>query len=216
MGMKSLGLSPQLHQYLVSVSVREAPILEKIRRETATHPRVAMQIAPEQGQFLDFLIRLIQPRRVLEIGIFTGYSSTCMALAMPAKARLVACEISPEYARTASAYWEEAGISENIDLWLGPALESLRKLASDDFDLAFIDADKGNLEGYFEQCLRLVRPGGIIAIDNVLWSGRVADPSENDEDTRAIRALNQKLHQDARIDLVTLAISDGLTLARRR
>jgi len=216
--MKTMGLSPEVHNYLLSVSLREHPVLQKIRQDTASHPLVAMQIVPEQGQLLDFLVRLVQARRVLEIGVFTGYSSTCMALALPDQGQLHACELNPEFAQLARGYWQEAGVEGKIQLHPGPATTTLQQLQerAEVFDLAFIDADKLNMGHYFEQCLQLVRPGGLIVIDNVLWSGRVADPQVQDPDTQAIRQLNARLHNDSRIDLVMLGLADGITLARVR
>lgn len=216
--MKSMGLSAEVNQYLLSVSLREHPVLEKIRRETAEHPLVTMQIVPEQGQLLDFLVRLVQAQNILEIGVFTGYSSTCMALALPDQGRLQACELNADFARIAEGYWREAGVDSKVRLHLGVASHTLQRLLAQGevFDMAFIDADKLNLELYFDSCLGLVRPGGLIVVDNVLWSGRVADPQVEDPDTQSIRKLNARLHSDSRIDLVMLGLADGITLARVR
>jgi predicted O-methyltransferase YrrM len=182
-----------------------------------------MQIAPEQGQFMALLVRLIGARRILEIGTFTGYSALAMALALPADSRLVACDVSETWTDVARRFWAEAGVAERIDLRLRPALETLETLETlsaeggrDGFDLAFIDADKERYRDYFEACLRLVRPGGLICVDNTLWGGSVADPQRTDADTEAIRAFNAALHADPRIDLSLVPIGDGLTLARRR
>jgi predicted O-methyltransferase YrrM len=178
-----------------------------------------MQISPEQGQFMAMLARLIGAQRYLEIGVFTGYSSLTMALAMPRLGAVVACDVSEEYTSIARRYWKEAGVDYKIDLTLAPAMDTLNKMIEEGatpFDIAFIDADKGNMPNYYEACLRLVRPGGLIMIDNVLWSGKVADEAVEDEDTRAIRDLNAKLNGDNRIDLSLLPIGDGLTLARKR
>ncbi|NEP17104.1 MAG: SAM-dependent methyltransferase [Leptolyngbya sp. SIO4C1] len=220
MTTRTLSLDDQLYQYLRSVSVREPEILRQLRQETAAHPRAIMQIAPEQGQLMALLIKLMQARKALEIGVFTGYSALAVALALPADGQLVACDISPEYTAIAQRYWAAAGVAAKIDLRLGPALETLAGLLAvgqaETFDFAFIDADKSNYDRYYESALQLVRPGGLVLIDNVLWSGRVADSTVQDSRTRRIRALNQKLHQDSRIDLSLLPIADGLTLARKR
>ena len=179
-----------------------------------------MQIPPEHGQFLALLIQLMGARRTLEIGVFTGYSSLAVALALPSDGRIVACDVSEEYTSVARRYWKEAGVDHMIDLRLRPALETLQELISqrqhNRFDFAFIDADKSNYEGYYEYALELVRPGGLIAIDNVLWHGRVVDPNANDADTLAIRAINKKLLTDSRVNISLLPISDGLTLCYKR
>jgi predicted O-methyltransferase YrrM len=209
-----------ISQYLLSVSLREPPILRSLRDETASHPRATMQITPEQGQFMALLIQLMGARNTLEVGVFTGYSSLAVALALPADGHIVACDVSEEYTAIARRYWQEAGVDHMIDLHLQPALETLNKLLSDGrrgrFDFAFIDADKVNYEGYYECALELLRPGGIILVDNVLWSGRLADPKENDPDTLALRAFNRKLHTDSRVALSMLPLGDGVTLALKR
>lgn len=217
--MKFLPMTSELYDYLLSVSLREPAILAKIRIETSSHPRAGMQIAPDQGSFLQLLVGLLAPKKVLEVGIFTGYSSTAIALALPLEGRLTACELSEEFAEIARGYWVEAGVHDKIDLRLGPAretLDDLLKTEENSFDFAFLDADKSSYEVYYEQCLRLVRPGGLIAIDNVLWSGRVLDPNDQDEDTVALRAFNEKVFLDSRVEIATLALADGLTLARVR
>lgn len=218
MSNRSIGLSEELHAYLVQVGVREPEVLRRLRAETEGHPRGSMQIAPEEGALLALLVRLIGARRVLEIGTFTGYSSTAMALALPADGRVVCCDVSREFTDRARQVWTDAGVADRVDLRLGPAVETLDALLTDggagSFDLAFIDADKASYDAYYEGCLRLVRAGGVIAIDNVLWSGRVADASVDDEDTKAIRALNAKIATDERVDVVMVPIADGLTLAR--
>jgi predicted O-methyltransferase YrrM len=211
----------QIHQYLVSVSVREAPILRRLREETAPHPRAQMQIPPEQGQFMALLVQLMGARRTLEVGVFTGYSSLAVALALPSDGNIVACDVSEEFTSIARRYWAEAGVDQLIELRLKPALETLRELLADasnheSFDFAFIDADKTNYEGYYECALELIRPGGLIMVDNVLWSGRVADPQEKDADTVALRAFNQKLFGDSRVSLSMLPLGDGVTLAWKR
>jgi predicted O-methyltransferase YrrM len=220
MSNKTLGLESQLYDYLLSVSLREPDILQQLREETADLPNAMMQIAPEQGQFMALLVQLLGATKTLEVGVFTGYSSLCVALALPPNGKIVACDVSEEYTAVARRYWEAAGVAEKIELQLAPALETLDKLLesgqAETFDFAFIDADKGNYYGYYERSLQLIRPGGLIAIDNVLWSGRVADPQERDGSTKAIRAFNEKLHQDERVTLSLVPIADGLTLARKR
>ena len=179
-----------------------------------------MQISPEQGQFMALLAQLMGAKKTLEIGVFTGYSALAVALALPDDGKVIACDISEEYTAIAKDFWERAGVSEKIDLRIAPALETLDQLISEDetgsFDLAFIDADKRNYENYYERALRLLRPGGLILIDNVLWSGKVVDPTITDKQTQAIREFNQKLHQDSRISLSLIAIADGLTLVLKR
>ena len=208
-----------IHDYILSVSVRENPLLVRLREETAQDPMARMQIAPDQGQFMAFLCRLIGARRTLEVGVFTGYSSLCVALALPDDGGIVALDNSEEWTSVARRYWDAAGVADKIDLRLRPALDSLDALLSDEgenqFDFAFIDADKENYGGYYERCLRLIRPGGIVAVDNVLWNGKVADLEARDADTEAIRAPNDALRNDERIDLSLISIADGLTLARK-
>lgn len=220
MPKQSIGLDKQLYNYLLSVSLREPEILEKLRQETANHPRSGMQISPEQGQFMSLLVQLIGAKKTLEVGVFTGYSSLSVALALPTDGKIIACDVSEEFTAIARRYWQEAGVADKIDLRLAPALETLDRLLAtgqaETFDFAFIDADKENYDGYYERSLQLVRPGGLIAIDNVLWSGQVADEQNQDESTQAIRALNEKLHHDERITLSLVPIADGLTLAIKR
>ncbi len=220
MPKQSIGLDNQLYNYLLSVSLREPEILEKLRQETANHPRSGMQISPEQGQFMRLLVELIGAKKTLEVGVFTGYSSLSVALALPTDGKIIACDVSEEFTAIARRYWQEAGVADKIDLRLAPALETLDQLLAtgqaETFDFAFIDADKENYDGYYERSLQLVRPGGLIAIDNVLWSGQVADEQNQDESTQAIRALNEKLHYDERVTLSLIPIADGLTLAIKR
>jgi predicted O-methyltransferase YrrM len=217
MSKKTFGLDEKLYDYLLGVSVREADILKKLRAETDRLPMSMMQISPEQGQFMALLIQLINAKKTLEVGVFTGYSSLVVALALPTDGRIVACDIDAEYTAIASRYWQEAGVAHKINLQLAPALETLDRLIADGeantFDFAFIDADKNNYENYYEKSLQLVRPGGLIAIDNVLWSGRVADIADTDKRTAAIRDFNQKLYNDSRVNISLVPIADGLTLA---
>lgn len=216
MSHKITGLDDGLYEYLVSVSRREPDILRQLREETANLPQAGMQISPEQGQFMGLLARLTGAVKVLEVGVFTGYSSLSVALALPEHGRITALDISPEWTAIARRYWELAGEAEKIDLRLGPGIESLDALlpeAEGSYDFAFIDADKENYDGYYERILRLLKPGGLLLIDNVLWAGRVADESVQDADTVAIRALNRKIHADKRVAISLLPIADGLTLA---
>jgi predicted O-methyltransferase YrrM len=213
-------LPEKIYDYMTSVSVREPAILGRLREETASHPMGGMQIPPEHGQFLALLMQLIGARRTLEVGVFTGYSSLAVALALPDDGKILACDVSEEYTSVARRYWKEAGVDHMIELRLKPALETLHELIAqrqhNRYDFVFIDADKANYEGYYECALELVRPGGLIAIDNVLWHGRVIDPEANDADTLAIRAVNKKLLGDSRVSISMLPVSDGLTLACKR
>ena len=219
MQKRTLGLNNQLYDYLLSASLREPEILLKLRQETANHPRSIMQIAPEQGQFMALLVQLIGAKKTLEVGVFTGYSSLSVALALPPDGKIIACDVREEYTAIARRYWQQAGVADKIDLRLAPAIETLDQLRAanvETFDFAFIDADKENYDAYYERCLQLVRPGGLIAIDNVLWFGQVADPLDQDQSTQAIRAFNEKLHHDERVTLSLVPIADGLTLALKR
>ncbi len=220
MSNKTLGLGPALYDYLLDNSLREPEILQKLRQETAEHPMSQMQIAPEQGQFMSLLVQLMGAKKALEVGVFTGYSSLCVALALPADGQLVACDVNEEFTAIARRYWDLAGVSDKITLHIAPAVETLDRLLAagqaGTFDFAFIDADKSNYQVYYERSLQLVRPGGLIAIDNVLWSGEVADPAVQDTRTQAIRALNHALHQDERVTISLVPIADGLTLAVKR
>jgi predicted O-methyltransferase YrrM len=213
-------LPDPLEQYLFDVLSPRTDVQERLRTETQTHPRAGMQIGPDQGLLLGLLVRILDARRVVEVGTFTGYSALAMALALPPGGRIVCCDISEEYTAMARRYWREAGVTDRIDLRLGPATETLSRLLQTEGqgsqDLAFIDADKTGYDAYYEACLKLIRPGGLIAIDNVLWSGRVADPAVKDADTAALRALNLKVRDDPRVDAVVLSVGDGLTLARRK
>ena len=220
MSSKTLGLSDDLHRYVLRVGVREHPLLARLREETAEHPMAMMQIAPEQGAIFALLVRMLGARRCLEIGTFTGYSSLAIALALPADATLVCCDVSDEYTRVARRYWAEAGVADRVELRLGPAVDTLDALLADGgagtFDLAFIDADKRSYPAYYERAIELLRPGGVVAVDNVLRYGQVIDPQDQSPDTRAIRELNEQIANDGRVDHVLLAIADGMTLARKR
>ena len=217
MSNRTLGLPDPVYDYLLSVSVREPKLLHRLREETATLPMAMMQIAPEQGQLLSLLVQALRPKRCLEIGVFTGYSSLVVALALPPEGRIVACDISEEWTAIARRYWHEAGVDNKIDLYLAPALQTLDRMIAHGetgtFDFAFIDADKESYWGYYERALTLVRTGGMIAIDNTLWSGRPADPAKDDATTNAIRAFNQRLYKDTRVRISLVPIGDGMTLA---
>ena len=220
MSRRTITVDDDLYRYLVDHSLREHPAQTALRAATAAHPHAGMQISPEQGQFMALLVKLIGARRAVEIGVFTGYSALSVALALPDDGRLIACDVSDEYTRVGRPYWEQAGVARKIDLQLAPARATLdARLAAGEagqYDFAFIDADKASYDAYYERCLQLLRPGGLIAIDNTLWSGKVAHPAAGDADTEALQALNAKLRDDARIDVSLLPIGDGLTLARKR
>jgi predicted O-methyltransferase YrrM len=219
MSKQTTGLEQTLADYIQSISLREPDILRQLREETAKLSMARMQISPEQGQLMALLVQLMGAKKTLEIGVFTGYSALAVALVLPVDGKVIACDISEEYTAIAKDFWKKAGVSEKIDLRIAPALETLDQLISEEtesFDLAFIDADKRNYENYYERALTLLRPGGLILIDNVLWSGKVTDPTITDKQTQAIRDFNQKLHQDSRISLSSIAIADGLTLALKR
>lgn len=217
---RTLKLDDDLYRYLLDVSLRETPLLKRLRDETAQLANAQWQIAPEQGQFMALLVKLSGARRIIEVGTFTGYSALCMAQAMPADGRLICCDIPGDYNATAERYWREAGLAGRIEQRLAPALETLAALEAagqaGSFDLIFIDADKANYPAYFEHALGLVRQGGLILFDNTLWSGRVLEQHPDSVDTRAIQALNRTLKDDPRIDLSLLPLGDGLTLCRKR
>jgi caffeoyl-CoA O-methyltransferase len=208
------------YQYLLRVSVREPEIAGRLREETQQLKNAQMQIGPDQGQFMQLLVQLLRAQKTLEVGVFTGYSALWVAMGLPDHGRVIACDISEEYTAVAQRYWKQAGVDQKIDLRLGPALVTLDELVktgqAGTFDFAFIDADKTNYENYYERALQLLRVGGLIAIDNTIWSGRVADPNERDTDTVAIRRLNENLFGDERITLSMLTVGDGLTLAMKR
>jgi predicted O-methyltransferase YrrM len=220
MSNRSITLTDELYDYLLAVSLREPPLLRRLREETAADPAARMQISPEQGQFMALLLKLIGARRCVEVGVFTGYSSLCTALALPDDGHIVACDVSEKWTSIARRYWREAGVERKVDLRLAPALQTLDALLAAGeagrFDFAFVDADKENYAGYYERVLELLRPNGLLMFDNTLWSGRVADAKHTDVDTVALRALNEQLHRDERIDVSLTPIGDGLTLVRKR
>ncbi len=220
MSNRTINLDPALYDYLLRVSLREAPILEALRHETAADPMHNMQIAPEQGQFMALLASLIGARRYIEVGVFTGYSSLAVGLALPDDGEIIACDVSEEWTNIARRYWRKAGLDGRIHLHLAPARETLQMLLDQGqaelFDFAFIDADKESYSVYYDLLLKLIRPGGLIAVDNVLWGGSVIDPEKNDADTEAIRKFNRSLLDDARVDISLVPIGDGLTLARKK
>ena len=220
MSNRTIAITESIYQYLCDHSLREDPILKDLRDHTYDMEERAMQIAPEQGQFMQMLVKLIGAKNTIEVGVFTGYSSLAIALALPEDGRIVACDVNPQYTNVAEKFWVSAGVREKIDLRIGPAMDTLLELINagltGTFDFAFIDADKINYDHYYELCLQLIRPGGLITVDNVLWGGAVSDDAINDVDTNSIRALNDKLHQDERIELSLVPIGDGLTLAMKR
>lgn len=220
MSARILPLSPRLYEYVLAHTARETPVQRRLRAATQREQSAGMQIGADQGAFMQLLVRLTGAKRCLEIGTYTGYSALCVALAMPRGGRLVCCDVSEEWTAVARRYWKQAGVASRIDLRLAPALQTLDALIKQgnagSFDFAFIDADKENYRRYFERCLMLVREGGLIAIDNTLWYGKVADRRNREADTLAIRAFNRRLRRDKRVDLAMTPIGDGLTLARRR
>jgi predicted O-methyltransferase YrrM len=220
MSTRPIRLTDALHDYLLDVSLREHKALKKLRAETAKMPRAKLQISPEQGQLMALLVELIGAKKTFEVGTFTGYSALAVALALPPGGKVVACDISEEWTAVARRYWREAGVERKMDLRIAPALQTLDGLLKDGqagkFDFGFIDADKPNYDGYYERGLKLLRKGGLLAIDNVLWGGSVIDKTDRDESTRCIRALNRKIRNDERVSVSMLAVGDGLTLARKR
>lgn len=220
MANRTIAMNDALYAYLLDVSVDEPPLLARLREETSKLPGARMQIGPDQGAFMHWLAGLIGARRAIEVGTFTGYSSLSVARALPADGRLVCCDVSEDYTRIARRYWAEAGLADRIELRIAPAVETLAALLREggagSYDFAFIDADKPSYDAYYERCLELVRQGGVIVIDNVLWSGKVADPSTDDPSTAALRALNRKIGQDPRVAACMIPVGDGLTLARKR
>ena len=221
MSRRTLSVDDDLYRYLLDYSLREHPAQAALREATRSHPHAGMQISPDQGALMALLAKLVGARNTIEIGVFTGYSALSVALALPADGRVLACDINDDYVNIGKPHWAAAGVAHKIDLRLGPALQTLDAcLAAGEagrYDMAFIDADKAGYDGYYERCLSLLRSGGLIVVDNVLWSGRVARPAAaDDRDTLALQALNDKIHGDERVDVAMLAISDGVTLARKR
>jgi len=220
MSNKSFSLSEPLYKYLCNVSLREPPLLRELREETATRDDANMQIAPEQGQFMALLLKLIEARRVIEVGVYTGYSSLAMALALPRGGHILACDINSDTTDVGQRYWARAEVADIVDLRLAPALNTLDKEIAagyaGTYDFAFIDADKTAYSDYYERCLTLLRPGGLVAVDNTLWAGRVIDENPDDEDTLAIQRFNAQVVDDERVDISLLPIADGLTLLRKR
>ena len=218
--MKGLTITSELYQYMLDISLRENPILTAIRQDTASHPLALMQIAPEQAQFMQFLLRIIEAKHVLELGTFTGYSALAMALALPDDGQLITCDIQDTYASKAQAFWKEAAQDKKIQLRIQPGLTCLGELTqagyTKHFDFIFIDADKTNYLNYYELSLPLLSPKGILAIDNIFWNGKVVDSEDNRSQTRAIRELNEFIKEDKRVDLSLLTIADGLFLIRRK
>ena len=219
MSSRTLRMNDAIDAYLRRVSVRDTDVQRRLREETAALVQAGMQICPEQGQLMRMLAGLVSARRAIEIGVFTGYSALCVALALPEDGELVACDVNEEWTSIARRYWSEAGVASKIRLHLAPALETLDALIGEgrggEFDMAFIDADKISYDLYYERCLELLRPGGLVLVDNVLWSGKVADENDGSADTVALRAFNAKLGDDSRIDLCMLPVGDGLTIARK-
>lgn len=214
------GLTEPVQNYIATIGIRATPVQTALRDATTALPQAGMQICSEQGHFMALLIKLIGAKRCIEVGTFTGYSALMVAEALPEDGTLVCCDISDEFTSVGKPFWKEAGVDSKIDLRLAPGTETLDNLLAENqagtFDFGFIDADKSNYDDYYERVLELVRPGGLIGVDNTIWYGRVADPNENDADTTALKALNQKIHDDERVDMVLLPIGDGLTLCRKR
>jgi predicted O-methyltransferase YrrM len=217
---RAISMTDTLYSYILEHSLRDHPVMRELREETARLPHAVMQIGADQGQFLALLARLVGAKRCIEIGVFTGYSSLAVAMALPEDGSILALDVSDEWTSIARRYWKKAGVDHKIDLRLGKAMSTLDTLISlresGRYDMAFIDADKPSYLGYFERCLELVRRGGLIVVDNTLWSGRVADPANKDVDTIALRAFNDALHHDERIDVALLPVGDGVTLALKR
>jgi predicted O-methyltransferase YrrM len=211
-----INVDKNLYEYVLSVSLRESETLRRLREETANDSMSILQITPDQGQLLALLVKAVGASRVLEIGTYTGYSALCMAEALPENGRLITCDISVEWTDVGRRYWQEAGLDDKIELRIGPAVDTLEALLADGqeqrFDMAFIDADKVNYCNYYDLAMKLVRPGGLILVDNTLWKGRVADDSVQDADTRAIRAANARIYDDSLVDVSVNPVGDGLTL----
>ena len=220
MSTRTLNLNDQIYHYILDNSLRERPIQKALREETSKLTMARMQISPEQGQFMQLIAKLMNVKNVIEVGTFTGYSSLAVALALPEDGHLIACDINEEWTDMARRYWQQANVADNIDLQIAPALQTLNKLLGENkagtFDLVFIDADKTGYDDYYEACLQLLRPAGLMMIDNTLWSGSVADEQNNEPDTVALRKLNSKIHQDQRVEMSLLPVGDGLTLVMKK
>jgi caffeoyl-CoA O-methyltransferase len=217
MSDRTINLDERLYRYLQEHSVREHPVQRELREATSGMAHAGMQISPEQGQFMQVLVKLMGARRTIEVGVFTGYSALSVALALPDDGKVIACDVNAQWTAMARKFWDQAGVGSKIELRLAPALQTLDQLlaagGAGGYDFAFIDADKGNYLAYYERALAPMRRGGLIAIDNTLWSGHVADPANQEKDTVAIRALNDALHGDRRVLPSMLPLGDGLTLA---
>jgi len=220
MSARSWNIDKTVREYLVAHSVRDSAIKKSLRAKTAKLEWGGMQISPEQGQFMALVVEMLGARKCLEVGTFTGYSALCVAEAMPKGGKLIACDVSDEWTRIGKPFWKKAGVDKKIDLRLGPGLDTLKALLKEGhagtFDFAFIDADKENYDGYYEATLKLLRKGGVVGFDNVLWGGSVADPKKKSPSTDALRKLNTKLHKDKRVTIAMIPIGDGLTLVRKR
>lgn len=220
MAPRSAFLPEQIQHYIDATTLRDLPVLRELREETASLPQAGMQTGADQVQFLQLLVRLIGARRCIEVGVFTGYSALGVALALPADGRIIACDVSEDYTAIGRRYWERAGVAKKIDLRLAPATQTLDALLqageAGQFDFAYIDADKSGYDAYYERCLQLLRPNGLVTIDNVLWSGEVAKPASTDADTNALRLLNEKIGKDERVDASLIPIGDGLMVVRKR
>ncbi len=219
MSTHTIDIDDRLYAYMLDISLREPEVLRRLRDETAKHPMAIMQISPEQGQLMQMLVRMLGAKNCIEVGVFTGYSSLAVALALPAKGRIVACDISEEYTAVGEPFWNEAGVRDKIDLRISPATETLDAMIAageaGDYDFAFIDADKPGYPDYFERCLTLLRAGGVIAVDNIFMDGNAADPDTTSENAQAMRKFNAMLKDDTRVELSLIPIGDGLTLARK-
>jgi predicted O-methyltransferase YrrM len=218
--MKTITMTPPLYDYLLEVIGPEPPVLAALRAETAALPEAGMQISRDQGLFMGIMAQILGARRVLEVGVFTGYSALAVAMALPDDGRIVACDVSEAWTAIGRRAWQKAGVAHKIDLRLAPAQQTLQRLIDDgqsgSFDMAFIDADKPQYDTYYEQILKLLRPGGVVLVDNMLWGGAVADPSKGDENTTAIRALNKKIGADPRVAMTLIPMADGVIIARKR
>jgi predicted O-methyltransferase YrrM len=215
----TIDIDDRLYAYMLDISLREPDVLRRLRDETAKHPMAIMQISPEQGQLMQMLVRMLGAKKCIEVGVFTGYSSLAVALALPADGRIVACDISEDYTAVGEPFWKDAGVRDKIDLQIAPATETLDAMITagetGDYDFAFIDADKPGYPEYFERCLALLRVGGVIAVDNIFMDGNVADPDTTSENAQAMRKFNAMLKDDTRVELSLIPIGDGLTLARK-